>query len=87
MSEELLLNDRRGNLIQGLYPRSIFFMGAKILSPAGIRPTALPNRHSKHFQLRHQNLILDVLQPIYISNKLYFGVRASEITQKLRTKA
>ena len=29
MSEELLLNDRRGNLIQGRSLDQLFFMGAK----------------------------------------------------------
>ena len=48
--------------------------------PPGIRTIGLPNRHPKHFQLLYQKLILALLQPI-ISNKLYFGVRAIEITQ------
>ena len=87
MSEELLLNDRRGNLIQGLQPRSILPHGCEKPSPAGIRTTDLANRDTKHFQLRNHNLILDVLRPIYISNKLYFGERAIEITQKWRMQA
>ena len=57
-------------------------MGAKTFPPAGIRTTDLPNSDPQHLQLRHQNPILDVLQPIYIRNKLYFGVRAIGITQK-----
>ena len=40
MSEELLLNDRRGNLIQGLQPRSNY--GCKKFSPPGFEP--LPSR-------------------------------------------
>ena len=42
MSEELLLTDRRGNLIQGGSLDQFFFIGAKNLSPDGIRTTVLP---------------------------------------------
>ena len=49
MSEELLLNDRRGNLIQGLCSLDqFFFMGAKNFSPAGSRPTDLPIHSHNH---------------------------------------
>ena len=38
MSEELLLNDRRGNLIKGAQPKDqFFFMGANKVDPVGIR--------------------------------------------------
>ena len=37
MSEELLLNDRLGNLIQGLYPRSIFLYGCITVEHTEIR--------------------------------------------------
>ena len=79
-SEELLLNDRRGNLIQGLGPRSIFLHGSKKLFPhrdSDNWPLKEPCPTS--FQLRHQNLIVEVLQPIYISNKLSFGVREQRL--------
>ena len=56
MSEELLLNDRRVSLIQGLYPRSIFSMGAKDLSPAWIRTTDLPIHSHTHQQLGYKSL-------------------------------
>ena len=49
-------------------------MGAKKLTTPGFAP------------LRHYNLLVAVLQPIYISNKLYFGVRAIEITQNEERK-
>ena len=40
MSEELLLNDRRGNWIyQGSSLDQFFFMGAKNFDPTGIRNT------------------------------------------------
>ena len=42
MSEELLLNDRRGNLIHGLSIDHPFFMGPKNLAPTGMRTTASP---------------------------------------------
>ena len=48
MSEELLLNDRRGNLIHGLSIDNPFFMGPQNLAPTGMQTTASPIYEHPH---------------------------------------
>ena len=67
MSKELLSNDRRVE---------IFF------DCAGIRTTELQIAKQMHCLLNHPTFLFNLMQPMYISNKLYLGVRSLEITQK-----
>ena len=55
--------------------------GGKTFDPVGVRTTDLPIPKQMHFPLDYQALLFVMLQRFYISNKLYFGVRAIEITQ------
>ena len=54
MSEELLLNDRRGKLIRDF---KFFFKGAKILYYLGIQTIDLPSPDQKHCPLGYQALL------------------------------
>ena len=59
----------------------------KRFAPTEIRTIDLQIYNLMHWQLRYESCSLDMLKRFYISNKLYFVVRAIEITQKWRTKA
>ena len=61
--------------------------GKKDFPPTEIRTFTFQMNNLMHWQLRYEAFSLGKLKRFYISNKLYFGVRAIEITQKWRTKA
>ena len=73
MSEELLLNDRRGNLIQGLEPRLIFLYGCKTFPPLGFQPLTARSSPTLTIHCATNHLPLLCCSRFYISNKLYFG--------------
>ena len=78
MSEELLSNARRGNLIQRCSLDTIFFMGAKkTVSHHGIRTTDPPARSPEALPTRlpGPSFCYAAIDFIF-NNKLYFGVRA-----------
>ena len=75
MSEELPLNDRRGNLIQGPLPKSIFPYRCKNLALNGIQTLAPTIHDQPHQSLRYVSLIFINCDHFYFSNKLYFGER------------
>ena len=72
MSEELQSNDRRVE---------------KKFGPTGLRTIDLWIHNQTLWPLGYETLTIDMLKRFYISNKIYFGVRAIDITQKWRAKA
>ena len=77
MSEEMLLNDRRGNLIHGFSLDQFFFMGAKTFAPTVIRTSDLSIHAPPPTHCAMSHLILLCCNRFHISN---FG--ALEITHK-----
>ena len=63
MSEKLLANDQRGDLIQGLYSLDKFsFTGAKIVNHAGIPTMDQRIPHQKLFPLGYHSPLGAMLQ-------------------------
>ena len=56
--------------------------GSKTFHPAGIRTTAIPIHNQMNSPLGYQVLVLKCCNRLHTSNKLYFEVRAIEITRK-----
>ena len=71
MSEELLSNDRRVE---------------KKIGPTGHQTISLSIHNQTLCPLGYETLTIDMPKQFYISNMIYFGVRAIEITQKWRAK-
>ena len=69
MLEELLLNDRRGNLIQGLQPKSIFLYGCKKPYPKRDTPKATRTNHCAMSHLLSQTATDYILATSFISER------------------
>ena len=67
---------------RGFSVDKFFLMGANLLDHSGIRTIDLPLHDQNHCPLEIRPFLLLCCNQFYSSNKLYFGVRAIEITQK-----
>ena len=72
MSEELLLNNKRGNLTQCFNQnnQNYFCMGAKTIDHARLRNMDLSMPHQKHRPLGYQSLIVAMLLSFLFLAKL-----------------
>ena len=73
MSEELLLNDRRDNLIQVMYRKLIFLYGCKKFFPQRDTNPWPPDPYPAALTIALCVTMYPNCNRLYISNKLHFG--------------